>query len=101
VAYAEKRADKWRGRYLRPDGTYGSTSGHRTKRAALQAAEDEESLIRNNMWIDPRDADTLFSNFAESWYDSVKSRLAPTTAAKYRSYLDKQLLPQWRRWPNE
>jgi integrase len=65
----------------------------------LQAAEDEESRIRNSMWIDPRDADTLFSDFAEEWYEAVRSRLAPTTAAKYRSYLDKQLLPQWRSWP--
>ncbi len=99
MAYVERRGKGWRARYRRPDGTYGSTSGHRTKKAALQAAEDEESRIRNNMWIDPREAETLFGEFVEEWYEAVRTRLAPSTAAKYRSYLDKQLLPQWQSWP--
>ena len=54
MAFAERRGKGWRGRYRRPDGTYGSTSGFDTKRAALQAAGDEESRIRHNTWIDPR-----------------------------------------------
>lgn len=40
-----------------------------------------------------------FGEFAETWLSSVGSGLAPTTVAKYRSYLDGQLLPAWRNWP--
>jgi integrase len=35
--------------------------------------------------------------FAEAWLASA--RLAITTQAKYRSYLDNHLLPQWEDWP--
>jgi integrase len=99
VAYAERRGKQWRGRYLRPDGGYGSTSGHATKRAALDAAEDEESRIRHMSWVDPRAAEIKFSEFAEAWYTAIQPRLADSTAAKYRSYLDHQLLPHWSTWP--
>lgn len=99
MAFAEKRGRLWRGRYRRPDGSWASTSGHRTKSAALADAEDEESRIRHNTWVDRRDAGMLFGAFADEWFEAVRPRLAPTTAAKYRSFLDQQLLPQWRSWP--
>ncbi|WP_331281572.1 integrase [Saccharothrix sp. NRRL B-16314] len=52
------------------------------------------------MWIDPRDTETPFGEFAEEWYEAVVPRLEPNTRVKYRSYLDNHLLPQWRRlWP--
>lgn len=99
MAFAEKRGKGWRGRYRRPDGSYGSTAGHPTKKRALAAAEDEESRIRHNTWIDPRVGEISFEEFAEEWFASIRPRLAPSTAAKYRTYLDRQLLPQWRAWP--
>ncbi len=47
------------------------------------------------MWIDPRDAETKFSEFAEEYLAAIQPRLSDGTAAKYRSHLDIQLLPQW------
>ncbi|MEN3267159.1 tyrosine-type recombinase/integrase [Pseudonocardia sp.] len=99
MAYAEKRGKSWRGRYRRPDGSYASTSGFTTKRAALQAASDEESSIRHNTWIDRRVAEMLFTDFANQWHSAVTPRLSPSTAAKYRRYLDVQLIPKWGDWP--
>ncbi|WP_255632549.1 site-specific integrase [Amycolatopsis sp. TNS106] len=37
--------------------------------------------------------------FAEEFMDAVGPRLEPTTSAKYRSFLDNHLLPQWSSWP--
>jgi integrase len=51
------------------------------------------------MWIDPRDAETLFGTFAEEYLTAIGPRLAEGTAAKYRAHLDNQLLPQWSAWP--
>ncbi|WP_240686760.1 N-terminal phage integrase SAM-like domain-containing protein [Amycolatopsis suaedae] len=51
------------------------------------------------MWIDPRDAETGFETFAEEWFEALAPRLEPSTVAKYRSYLDNHLLPQWSAWP--
>jgi hypothetical protein len=99
MAYTERRGKGWRGRYRRPDGTYGSTSGFSTKRAALQAAADEESRIRHNTWIDPRVAETRFEDFANQWHAAVTGRLSDNTRVKYRRYLDRQLIPKWGDWP--
>src|SRR2546430_2175702 len=40
-----------------------------------------------------------FGIFAEEYFMAIRSRLADGTAAKYRSHLDSQLLPQWSAWP--
>ena len=61
--------------------------------------DEQEALIRRNLWIDPRDAETPFGHFVENWYDAVRPRLEPSTAAKYRSVIDNHLLPQWQDWP--
>ncbi|KDN17137.1 N-terminal phage integrase SAM-like domain-containing protein [Amycolatopsis rifamycinica] len=47
----------------------------------------------------PRDAETRFGDFAEEWLEAVAPRLELNTIAKYRSFLDNQLLPQWNAWP--
>ncbi|WP_409492841.1 hypothetical protein [Amycolatopsis sp. cmx-11-12] len=56
---------------------------------------EQEALIRRNLWLDPREAEMLFGVFAEEFMDAVGPRLEPTTLAKYRSFLDNHLLPQW------
>ncbi|WP_051796309.1 site-specific integrase [Kibdelosporangium aridum] len=56
-------------------------------------------MIRRNTWIDPRDAETPFGEFAEAYLDAIKPRLSEATFAKYRSHLDQHLLPQWSAWP--
>ncbi|MGH3484718.1 MAG: tyrosine-type recombinase/integrase [Nocardioidaceae bacterium] len=98
MAYAEQRGKKWRGRYKRPDGTRGSTSGYPTKKQALAAAEDEESRIRHHTWIDPRVSETPFADFAEDWYAAISPGLGPRTAENYRNHLDRHLLPKWESW---
>lgn len=99
MAYAERRGKKWRGRYRRPDGSWGSTSGYDTKKAALGAANDEESRIRNNTWIDPHASSMSFAEFAEDWYAASAPGLGPRTAENYRRHLDRHLVPQWGSWP--
>ena len=89
----------WRSRYKRPDGTLGSKSGFTSEKAAEDWGNEQEALIRRNMWIDPRDAETLFGDFVEEWLSAVSPRLEPGTVAKYRSVLNTHLLPQWERWP--
>jgi hypothetical protein len=49
------------------------------------------------MWIDPRQAEIRFGTLAETLLGNA--RLAITTQAKYRSYLDNHILPQWEDWP--
>ncbi|MFJ7213509.1 hypothetical protein [Amycolatopsis sp. NPDC098790] len=60
---------------------------------------EQEALIRRNLWLDPRDGETRFDDFAEEWLAAVAPRLELNTVAKYRSFLDSQLLPQWKAWP--
>lgn len=102
MAYAQKDHDglnPWRARYKRPDGTWGSRSGFSSETAAEDWGREQEALIRRNMWIDPREAETRFGDIAEELFDAVSPRLSPGTAAKYRSHLDTHLLPQWEDWP--
>ncbi len=60
---------------------------------------EQEALIRRNLWLDRREAEMLFGVFAEEFMDAVGPRLEPMTLAKYRSFLDNHLLPQWSSWP--
>ncbi|MBB5156064.1 hypothetical protein [Saccharopolyspora phatthalungensis] len=71
----------WRARYKRPDGTYGSESGFTSKKSAKNWGEDQEALIRRNMWIDPHDGNTPFEDFASVLLDSIGPRLEPSTLA--------------------
>ncbi len=95
----EPGTGEWRARYKRPDGTWGSRSGFPTKKAAEEWGLEQEALIRRNLWLDPRDGETRFDDFAEEWLAAVAPRLELNTVAKYRSFLDTQLLPQWKAWP--
>jgi integrase len=97
MAYAQRHHGSWRARYKKPDGTWASQSGFETKAAARAWGNEQELLIRRHVWIDPREAETLFGTFAEAWMASA--RLAITTQAKYRSHLDNHVLPQWEDWP--
>ena len=101
VAYAEKNGNNttWRARYKRPDGTYGSRSGFTSETAAENWGEEQEALIRRNLWIDPRSAEAPFGAFEAEWFAAVESRLELGTVKKYRSYLDRHVLPTWETWP--
>jgi integrase len=102
VAYSQKDeggGDGWRARYKRPDGTWGSRSGFTSSRAAEDWGDEQEALIRRNLWLDPKDGETPFGRFAEEYLGAVLTRREPNTIAKYRSFMDNHLLPQWSAWP--
>lgn len=97
MAYAERRGRTWRVKYKKPNGAWTSESGFATKEAALAWGRDQETDIRRHTWIDPARAEVRFGVFAEEVFDAA--RLAGNTRAKYRSYLDRHILPQWEAWP--
>lgn len=97
MAYAEKRGTKWRVKYKKPDGDWASESGFETKQSALDWGRDQESDVRRSTYIDPKRAKEKFGALAEEVFS--KAKLAINTEAKYRSYLDKHILPQWENWP--
>lgn len=97
MAYAESRGKTWRVKYKKPNGSWASESGFETKKAALAWGRDQETDIRRSTWIDPKHAEERFGTFAEQVF--AKARLAINTRAKYRSYLDRHLLPQWEDYP--
>lgn len=100
MAYgAREFSGMWRARFKRPDGEWGSRSGFSSERAAEEWGSEQEALIRRNLWIDPRDAETLFGVFVTKWFDATSPRLELGTVEKYRSVLDTHLLPQWEAWP--
>jgi integrase len=100
MAYGQQRDNgSWRARYTRPDGTLGSRDGFTSEKAAEDWGIGQEALIRRNLWIDPRDAETRFGVFVVEWRNAVGLRLGRGTLAKYDSVLDNHVLPQWEAWP--
>ncbi len=99
MAHAEQLPDgTWRARYRRPDGHIASQSGFLNRTEAARWGADQEAMIRRSLWIDPRDAETQFGQFAHDWLTALRPRLQAGTVAKYESYLANQILPQWRSW---
>jgi len=100
MAYGQRdRGGVWRARYKLPDDTWTSRTGFTSKTAAKDWGDEQEALIRRNMWINPRDAETRFGEFVEKWFEAVSPRLEPGTAAKYRTVINTHLKPQWETWP--
>ncbi|MEV5347119.1 tyrosine-type recombinase/integrase [Streptomyces achromogenes] len=106
MAYAEKRGyDKkarkwrWRGRYLKPDGTWGSVSRDDnrqpfyTARAAREYAAGLETDVRRKTFIDPRSGRITVTEWAELWIESVE--LANRSDNTYRQRLRSVILPKW------
>jgi integrase len=91
MAFAEKRGRTWRGRYLRPDGTYGSLPGFDTKNAALEAANDEESAVRKRTWTDPKRSQITLDDYWTEWIDAQD--VSKSTGARYSSYYRNHLSP--------
>lgn len=68
MAWTEKKAKGWSGRYRDASGNIRTTGMAETKRAALKLAQDEEAKIRGDAWIDPQaGAMTLRQYFTEHW----------------------------------
>lgn len=99
MAHVEQLPDgTWRARYRRPNGRVASQSGFLNRTEAARWGADQEAMIRRSLWIDPRDGDTQFGQFAHDWLSALRPRLQASTVAKYECYLANQILPQWRSW---
>jgi integrase len=98
VGYAEKRGTYWRARYKIEQGRYGTvtdasgaTVRFPAKRAAEQAAVDEEAKVRAGTWRDPALGRVTFGEYASRWYDAQD--LALSTMQNYRRHIEEHLLP--------
>lgn len=106
MAHAEKRGyDKrarkwrWRGRYKKPDGSWGSVSRDDegrpfyTERAAESFAAGLETDVRRKTFFDPRDSRITVSEWAELWIESLE--LANRSDKTYRQRLRSVIVPRW------
>lgn len=98
MGYGEKRGDYYRARYKIAPGNYGTladaegrTLRFRTKRAAEQAANDEEARIRSGKRRDPAAGRITFGEYASRWYG--QQDLAASTMQNYRRHIEEHLLP--------
>jgi integrase len=104
MAYAEKRGpNRWRGRYQRPDGTWGSVTRDdngqpfRTKSSARNYAAGLETDVRRKTFLDPRDGRITVGEWAALWTESVE--LAHRSDTTYRQRLRTVILPRWQDVP--
>lgn len=106
MAHAEKRTyDKqkrkwrWRGRYKKPDGSWGSVSRDDneqpfyTEKAAEDYAAGLETDVRRKTFINPSDGRTTVAEWAEVWIESVE--LGNRSDKTYRQRLRTVILPRW------
>ncbi|MGH3415527.1 MAG: tyrosine-type recombinase/integrase [Actinocrinis sp.] len=92
MGYAEGSGKRWRARYKRPDGAYGSESGFATKTAAKRYADDQEAKIRASRWIDPDAGAITLDDYTAKWL--IVQDLAPRTSARYDSYYRNHISPE-------
>lgn len=106
MAYGEKRsydkrARKWRyrGRYKKPDGTWGSVSKDEngqpfyTERAAEDYAHGLETDVRRKTYLDPKNSRITVQEWSELWIESVE--LANRSDKTYRQRLRSVIVPKW------
>lgn len=103
MGYAEKLgtgAAAWRARYKTADGTYATVKDEhgrgrrfRTRREAVQAADDEEARVRGGAWKDPAAGQVTFGEWVNTWYAGLD--LAASTMQNYRHHCEEHLLPEF------
>ncbi|WP_372493964.1 tyrosine-type recombinase/integrase [Salinispora arenicola] len=91
MAYAEKRGNLWRARWRGPDGTLESRPGFQTRKAAESYGRDQESAIRANRYVDPRNGRITLTEWVNLWFPSLD--LEPTTMNNYRYMIEVHILP--------
>jgi len=91
VAYAEKRGNLWRARWLGPDGTLESTSGFRTRKDAENYGRDQEAAIRNGTYADPRAGRITLTEWVNQWYPALDLEL--NTLSTYKYTIEVHILP--------
>jgi hypothetical protein len=92
MAWAEKRGPWYRVRYRDASGAVLTTPDkYRTKKEALEAAEEIDTDTRRGVFIDPKAARTSLGEWVATW--RAAHHVAPGTQAKYDQYLDHHILP--------
>ncbi|GAA2080625.1 tyrosine-type recombinase/integrase [Actinomadura alba] len=92
MAWAEKRGPWFRVRYRDTAGVVHTTPDkYRTKREALDAAEEVDTDTRRGVFIDPKASRTSLEEWAAKW--RAVHHVSPGTQAKYDQYLDHHILP--------
>lgn len=105
MAYAEKRGKgrdgrmRYRGRYKRPDGTWGSVSKDDLKqpfykaKSAREYAAGLETDVRRKTFIDPGDGQITVGRWATVWIESIE--VDEPSDDTYRQRLRTVILPRW------
>lgn len=94
MAYAEKkRGNLWRARWVSPSGKLESQSGFKTRKAAEDYANDQESSVRKNTYVDVRAGQVTVAEIANAWYSGLD--LEPTTMSNYRYMTEVYILPEF------
>ncbi|SFQ74749.1 Site-specific recombinase XerD [Amycolatopsis arida] len=97
MAWTEPHGAGWRVRYYRHDGSIGSESGYTGPDQASRRAADIEYELRNQVFQDPRKAQTTVGEWAEVWCEAHD--VGEGTWAKYQSHLRNHILPKFGETP--
>jgi len=98
VAHIQRLAkNRWRARYVAPDGRERSRTFERKVDAELFVASVETDKVRG-AWVDPRLSKTTFGEWAASWRSTVV-HLKPKTRAGYDSLMRTPVLPEFGQTP--
>lgn len=76
-------------------GTYKIERTFSSERDAKDWLVSQQASVLQGAWVDPRKAERPFSDVVAAWQESWPGRLSPTTDRRYRSILDKYLLPEF------
>lgn len=98
MAFAEKRATGWIGRYRDADGKKRTLPGtYRRKADAIRAAGEEEAKSRRQGWIDPKGGATTWGQWCDVWWPTRTASAAVVRSDA--STRDRHLKPRWSRTP--
>src|SRR5437899_11641630 len=99
VGHIQRRGkDRWRARYVGPDGRERSKTFPRRADAERFLAGIEADKLRGR-WCDPRLGRLTFGKWVEEWRGSATLHLKPKTVEGYESLLRCYLLPEFRALP--
>jgi integrase len=95
MGYTQKiKNGSYRARWTDPSGEWRSKS-FATERAARAHLTEVETDIARGQYVDDRDGKTTFASFASDYYTIAERRIARTSFARDKSYLDNHVLPRW------
>lgn len=98
MAHIQRRGkNRWRARYMTPDGQERSRTFERKVDAERYVASVETDKVRG-AWVDPRLSKTTFGEWAASWRSTVV-HLKPKTREGYDSLLATHILPEFAHTP--